>query len=181
MVPNLLILLRFRFLSHFHFVNLRSKIFSFLQLPIKNSTFKLLFFLRKPKDYKSGPQLIYLRITIDGTRCEISVQRDCDPPLWDDKLGRQHGTKEPARMLSTYLDSLVAKVYECQNELLRKGVPVNADSIKNRYTGIDKQARMLVPISKSTMRKWKHLSQAVILGPAHSRDIRPVYPRRSNF
>ena len=49
--------------------------------------FKLLFFLRKPKQYESGPQPIYLRVTIDGQRVEMTVQRECEPSLWDDKAG----------------------------------------------------------------------------------------------
>ena len=50
--------------------------------------FKLLFFLRKPKQYELGPQPIYLRVTIDGQRVEMTVQRECEPSLWDDKAGR---------------------------------------------------------------------------------------------
>ena len=49
--------------------------------------FKLLFFLRKPKQYELGPQPIYLRVTIDGQRVEMTVQRECEPLLWDDKAG----------------------------------------------------------------------------------------------
>lgn len=45
------------------------------------NTFKLLFFLRKPKKYESGPQPIYMRITEDGQRAEMTVQRECDPTL----------------------------------------------------------------------------------------------------
>ncbi|MFS8083711.1 MAG: Arm DNA-binding domain-containing protein, partial [Ginsengibacter sp.] len=32
------------------------------------NSFSLLFHLRKPKGYKSGPLPIYLRITVDGKR-----------------------------------------------------------------------------------------------------------------
>ena len=111
-----------------------------------NSTFKLLFFLRKPKVYNSGPQPIYLRITIDGKRTEIAIQRDCDPAIWNEKLGRLSGTKESVKLANAYLDGIVSTIYQCQNELIRNGMKVTAESIKNRYTGKDAKARMLVPI-----------------------------------
>ena len=124
-----------------------------------NSTFKLLFYLRKPKLYNGGPQPIYLRITIDGQRAEISTQRDCDPAIWNGILGRLNGTRESVKLVNAYLDSLVAKVYHCQNELIRNGIEVTAETIKNRYTGKDEKARMLVPIFQ------KHNDEVAILVP----------------
>ena len=35
----------------------------------------LLFYLKKPKDYKNGPVPIYLRITVDGVEKEMSTKR----------------------------------------------------------------------------------------------------------
>jgi hypothetical protein len=39
--------------------------------------FSLLFYLRKPKNYGGGKQLIYLRITIDAAWLELSIYREC--------------------------------------------------------------------------------------------------------
>ncbi len=111
-----------------------------------NRTFKLLFFLRKPKLYEQGPQPIYLRITVNGQRSEISVQRECEPDLWNEVAGRMTGTRENARQLNAYLDGLVTKVYTQQNDLIQNEIPVTADAIKNRLSGKPDKSRMLVPI-----------------------------------
>jgi site-specific recombinase XerD len=111
-----------------------------------NNSFKLLFYLKKPRVYKEGPQPIYLRITVAGKRTEMAIQRESNPDIWNKVTGRQQGLKEPTRQLNAYLDSLVSRIYECQNELIRNNVPVTADSIKRRYTGEDEKARMLVAI-----------------------------------
>ena len=47
--------------------------------------FGLLFYLKKPKGYSSGDRPIYMRITVDGMVTELSIQRACDPALWNIK------------------------------------------------------------------------------------------------
>ena len=111
-----------------------------------SNTFKLLFFLRKPKHYKEGPQSIYLRITIKGQRSEFSVQRECDPKFWNEQNGRMVGTRETVRQLNAYLDGLVTRIYTFQNELIQNRISVTAEAIKNRISGKADKARMLVPI-----------------------------------
>jgi CRISPR/Cas system-associated protein endoribonuclease Cas2 len=44
-----------------------------------NKSFKSFFFLKKKGGYISGQISIYLRITIDGKKSELTVQRKCDP------------------------------------------------------------------------------------------------------
>lgn len=111
-----------------------------------NNSFKLLFHLRKPKLYNEGPQPIYLRITVDGQRAEMTTQRESNSDIWNPVTGRQQGSKTTVKQLNAYLDSVVAKVYECQNDLIRNGIRITAESIKSRFTGQDAKARMLVSI-----------------------------------
>ena len=74
--------------------------------------FSLLFYLRKPKNNDRGKQLVYMRITIDAARLELSAQRECEPERWNSRAGRGKGTEEEIRELNAYLDSLQAKVYK---------------------------------------------------------------------
>ncbi|MCE7040375.1 Arm DNA-binding domain-containing protein [Dyadobacter sp. CY312] len=41
--------------------------------------FTLLFYLKKRSNYVSGNLPVYMRISINGTRSEMSMGRDCDP------------------------------------------------------------------------------------------------------
>lgn len=50
---------------------------------------------------------IYMRLTVDGKRIEISTQRECDPEKWDAKSCRVLGLRrELTRQLNNYLDAL---------------------------------------------------------------------------
>lgn len=69
-----------------------------------SKTFGLTFFLRKPKNYSKGPLPIYLRITVDAQRTELSTKRHCsEPDKWNSSAGRMSGTKEGVRSINSYL------------------------------------------------------------------------------
>ncbi|MFC5282472.1 Arm DNA-binding domain-containing protein [Pedobacter alpinus] len=55
------------------------------------TNFQVLFYLKKPKHYLSGPMPIYLRISVDGKRSEISIGRSCLPSSWNPHAGRSKG------------------------------------------------------------------------------------------
>ncbi len=74
-----------------------------------HKNFSLLFYLKKPKNYTTGPVAIYMRITIESKRVEISTQRQCIPEKWNSHSGRMIGVKEDARTLNVYLDTLQNK------------------------------------------------------------------------
>lgn len=111
-----------------------------------NNTFSLLFHLRRPKSYTKGPQPIYLRITVNGKRAEMSTQRECEPTKWNGASGRAIGTKEEAKQLNSYLDTLVSKLYQHQKDLIHDGEIPTAEVLKNKLTGHAGKARMIVAI-----------------------------------
>jgi hypothetical protein len=80
--------------------------------------FSLLFFLKKSKNSSAGEASIYLHITIDQQRAEISTKRFCDAKRWNSHMGRVNGTKEDARTINAYLDTLQSKVYEAHRNLI---------------------------------------------------------------
>jgi len=80
--------------------------------------FSLLFYLKKPKNYVRGKLPIYMRITIDAARVELSTQRECDLERWNSHAGRVNGNKEEIKALNSYLDSLQTKVYEAHRNLI---------------------------------------------------------------
>ncbi len=42
------------------------------------TNFSLLFYLKKPKNYENGPVPVYMRITVDGKRSEVTTNRECE-------------------------------------------------------------------------------------------------------
>ncbi|MCC9138880.1 site-specific integrase [Pontibacter silvestris] len=105
---------------------------------------RVLFYLKKPKQYISGPVPIYLRITVSGKRAEISTGRECEPRRWNASSSRVSGTKETVISLNAYLDTLQAQVYEAHRLLLEAGEHVTAESVKARFCGKEEAPRTLV-------------------------------------
>jgi len=76
------------------------------------TNFSALFFLKKPKNYTKGAvYFIFLRITVDGIRAEMSTSRNCEPERWNAKAGKVIGTKEDVKILNAYLENMKAEVY----------------------------------------------------------------------
>jgi hypothetical protein len=71
-----------------------------------------------------------VRITIDQQRAEVSTKRVCDPKRWNSHTGRLNGTKEEARTINAYLDTLQSKVYEAYRSLIESNDLVSADATR---------------------------------------------------
>jgi hypothetical protein len=54
-----------------------------------HEAFRFAFLPQKPRGYASGDRPIYLRITVDGTVTELSIQQSCDPANWNANAYRQ--------------------------------------------------------------------------------------------
>ncbi|HET7897674.1 MAG TPA: site-specific integrase, partial [Flavisolibacter sp.] len=94
-----------------------------------------------------GPLPIYLRITIDGGRVEMSTKRMCEhPEKWNAKAGRVTGNKETIKTLNAHLDILQSKVYETYKDLLQDGKTITAEAIKNKLQGVTERPRMILEI-----------------------------------
>ena len=122
-----------------------------------NTTLSLLFYLKKPKAHTEGAIPVYLRITVNGQRAEVSTSRECLPDRWNSAAGKAIGTKEEVRVLNTYLDAIKAKVYEAHHQLLSIGELITAESIKNKFTGKGEKPQLLVRIFEDHNQKMEAL------------------------
>jgi len=114
-----------------------------------NKTFGLLFYLKKSKIDAQGKCPIYLRITIDGKRTEISTKRTIEVSKWNAKAYKAIGRTEDIRELNAYLDSLTTKVYQSQRDLIQDNKEVTTETLKNKYLGIEDKDRTLITIFKN--------------------------------
>ncbi len=121
------------------------------------TNFSMLFYLKKPRNYKCGPAPIYLRITVEGNRSEMTTGRAVEPARWNRKTGRASGTKEDIRAFNAFLDNLQSKVYEAHRSLFEKGEPITAEAIKHKLTGKDNCIHMLLDIFRDHNQKMKAL------------------------
>jgi integrase len=98
------------------------------------SSFGLVFFLKIPRN-ESKIRTVYLRITVDGIPKETSTKRKWDSTRWDQKSERAIGTKEDARSLNFFLDSLILKVNEIKTEMMYSGKLITAEKVMDQVLG----------------------------------------------
>jgi hypothetical protein len=68
--------------------------------------YSLLFYLKKPKNYKSGNIPIYMRFTVYGIPKECATTRTADLERWCSKSNRKNGKTEITKCLNSHLDDL---------------------------------------------------------------------------
>jgi integrase len=122
-----------------------------------SKTFKILFILRKRKNGSRGPLPIYMRLTVHGTRVELTTSRQCDPATWNKVIGRAIGTKEETRSLNSYLDLFQSKVYDAQRELLSKGDDVTTLAIRDRMLGREEGSKTLMEVYRYQVKQVEEL------------------------
>ena len=106
----------------------------------------ILFYAKRAKTTTVGLVPIYLRITIDGQRLEISTKRYVDSSKWNSESGKMKGNSEEARSLNSYLDITKGSVYDYQKELMQNNLVVNIENMRNKLLGVKEKVYMLIPI-----------------------------------
>ncbi len=117
----------------------------------------ILFYLKKPKKYVSGPMPIYLRLTVDGIAKELSTKRDWELGKWNAHAQRASGNREDVKSLNAFLDSVQLKVHEARRKLIDANKPITALGIKNMLLGIEERPRMLLEIFQQHNDQLKEL------------------------
>ncbi|RZJ91483.1 MAG: site-specific integrase [Chryseobacterium sp.] len=98
------------------------------------SSFGLVFFLKIPRN-DSKIRTVYFRITVDGIPKEASTKRKWDITRWDQKMERAVGTKEDAKSLNFFLDSLTLKINEIKTEMMYSGKSITAEKVMDQVLG----------------------------------------------
>jgi site-specific recombinase XerD len=120
-----------------------------------NKTFGLLFYVKRSKMIGNDTAPVYLRVTVDGERIEISSKRYVNPDKWNANAQKLNGTGEEVRSLNNYLKTLEHQVYEIHRQLIEKKLPLTAVNLKNALLKKDEvtTSKMLVPIFKEHNRQ----------------------------
>ncbi len=109
-------------------------------------SFSQLFYLKGKHFEKDVKVPIYLRLTVNGRRSELSISRKVDPQKWNARTGKMRGTNAEAVQLNTYLDTVRSKVNKIHNRLIEEDVPFTSLDVKDLFLGKDKKYKMLLEL-----------------------------------
>jgi integrase/recombinase XerD len=107
-------------------------------------TFGVRFLIRMTRNKLTA--LIYARITVNGKRSEISLDKTVDPALWDSENQITIGSKELTNRINPFLDETRLKLVSCYNQLKEQNALINADAIKRLYIGDDEGQSTLMSL-----------------------------------
>lgn len=123
-----------------------------------NATMSVLFFARKSKSTRRGGTPIYMRITINGERYDLGTKRFVEMGNWLPEAGRVKGSSEAAKSINSFLDSLRAKAFEHQKQILLVGRQLTMEEFKTRWQGVSvDRPRMLMEIFEQHNEQMKAL------------------------
>lgn len=108
-----------------------------------SKTFNIYFWLKTVARKQNGNLPIYVRIAVDGKRADISVKRDVNARDWNKKAGRMNPRLKHAKLLNDYLDQIYNDLLDCHRQLQHDRLTITAQSIKQRFLGVDKPVSTL--------------------------------------
>lgn len=109
-------------------------------------SFSILFFTRKRPGEVHLMASIYLRITVDSKRTEISVKRKVKPTDWNSAAGKVKGTRREALEINKHLDEIRHRVYTIHSKLIGKRKVFTALTIREKFLGKKKEERTLIAL-----------------------------------
>lgn len=121
------------------------------------STFNLLFVIRKHRLLKNREAPIYLRITVNGEVADITVKRSVRAEMWDQRrecsLGKLHRDKE----LNHYLETLKTRLYQVHREFEIDGRQITAKALRDRFYGRDESSKTICDVYREHNEKCRAL------------------------
>ena len=109
----------------------------------QSQTFGVQFVVRH-KSKKSPRAGIYMRLTVNGQRIEISTKLFCPVQLWDKAKERVKADKEFSnRPINAHIEQIRVKVMSIYQELRMDNKPVSVQTIRNHFLGIKDQGHSL--------------------------------------
>lgn len=121
------------------------------------TTFSLLYVIRKHRLLKNGEASIYLRITVNGEVADITTKRSVRPEMWDQRrecsLGKLHRDKE----LNHYLETIKTRLYQIHREFEIDGKRTTAKALRDSFYGKDEDSKTLGDVYREHNKKCRAL------------------------
>lgn len=111
-----------------------------------NNLFSFIFYIKRSKADKNGKANVYLRITVNGKRSELSISKKVDVNKWVAAAGKLKGGSAEAQQLNRYIDDIANKIHKIHQKLVEENKKITALRIKEIFCGKDERQKMLLII-----------------------------------
>jgi site-specific recombinase XerD len=116
------------------------------------NTFSILFWINSSRA-KNHQAEIYVRVTVNQKRANISLKRKVLISLWDSNRKKLKGNSSEARQINLYLDQVKAQLFQCFQDLKSKDDLITAKLIKAQYLGESENFKTLNALLQYHSRK----------------------------
>lgn len=90
----------------------------------RTNTFSVLFWIHRQRANANGEMPIFMRVTVDGKRAEISLQRYISEKDWDVKAQRVKPKANHFVVINNYMDMARGKVQSIYSQLTSINCPL---------------------------------------------------------
>lgn len=114
-----------------------------------HTQYQLTFIVRKSRSKKTTDSDVYMRITVNNKRSDISISRKVDPRKWSSKSEKALGKSPEATELNNYINVLRNKIKNIHQRLVEKDIDISLKNILDEFKGDNK------PKPKMTLEVFK--------------------------
>ena len=105
------------------------------------------------KNATNGEALLYVRVTVNQKRSNISLKRRVPVNQWDAKKSRCKGASAVARQLNNYIEQSYNKLFQIYQDLTYREELVTAKIIKAKFIGNDEKSKSLLDLIEYQSKK----------------------------
>jgi len=111
-------------------------------------SYNLLFFIRKSRSEKNTNSLIYLRITINGSRAQMSISRSIPLNKWSSSKGRAKGNSKESKEINDHIDKLTYNLNKIHQNFMDSAQLITPNKMIRALNGIDDSDRKALEVFK---------------------------------
>ncbi|MDH6357814.1 site-specific integrase [Parabacteroides sp. PF5-9] len=125
---------------------------------MKRMTFKILFVVKASRVAKDGKSPVYLRVTINGQRCETSISLKVDFKKWNTIAEKVIGDDRGDQEINFRLDTIRMRIMQIYREMEFDRKEITAHKIIDQYLGRnDKPVIMLLDVFREHNERCRKL------------------------
>jgi integrase/recombinase XerD len=109
----------------------------------RRTSFNVLFWINRSR-INDGKASINARVTVNKKKANFSIKRSIPVELWDQSYNRAKGSSGISKDINLYLDIVKKKLFDAYQELLLHDGSLTAETIKNKYLGIEEDQQTLI-------------------------------------